>query len=158
MLQGKENSMAYERLTDKNAQPSDSDMIHVIGLPLADAWTGLQRFLVDTYNIVPLLQYGGKRYGWNVQHRLKSGRPLCEIYPECGSFTALVVLGKKELEQAMQRLDSFGPTVRQRLQDTPHYHDGSWVYIRVTDPQTCQKDVADIEELVLIKKKPPKKK
>lgn len=149
--------MAYERLTDKNAQPSDKDMIDVIGSPLADAWIELGRFLVETYNIVPFLQYGGKRYGWNLQHR-KGGRPLCEIYPECGSFTALVVLGKKELEQAPERLESFGPNVRQRLLDTPRYHDGCWLYTRVMDPLTCQKDVQDIEQLVVIKKKPSRKK
>jgi hypothetical protein len=149
--------MAYERLIDKNNQPSDLDMLNVIGGPLAEAWTGLRRFLVETYDIVPLLQYGGKRYGWNLQHR-RGGRPLCEMYPECGSFTALVVLGKKELEQAMQRLDKFGLTVRQALLSTPRYHDGCWLYMRVNDPLTCQQDAGDIAELILIKKKPPKKK
>lgn len=149
--------MAHERLTHKTAQPSDAEMIHVIGSPLAAAWIELRRFLVETYDIVPFLQYGGKRYGWNLQHR-KGGRPLCEIYPECGSFTALVVLGKKELEQALERLDSFGTNLRQMLLDTPRFHDGCWLYTRVADPLTCQKDVQDIEQLVLIKKKPAKKK
>src|SRR5690242_9455041 len=102
--------MAYERLIEKDAQPSDADMIDVIGMPLANAWTWLRNFLVEIYEIEPILQYGGKRYGWNVQHR-KGGRPLCEMYPECGSFTAMVVLGKKEMDQALERLDSFGPTV-----------------------------------------------
>ena len=149
--------MANERLTDKDAKPSDQDMVRVIGSPLAEAWTKLRRFLVETYDVVPVLQYGGKRYGWNLQHR-KGGRPLCEMYPEHGSFVALVVLGKKELDQALERLESFGPNVRQRLLDTPRFHDGCWLYTRVSDPLTCQKDVQDIEQLVLIKKKPPKKK
>lgn len=149
--------MVHERLTDKDAQPSNADMMDVIGAPLAEAWIELRRFLVETYDIVPFLQYGGKRYGWNIQHR-KGGRPLCEMYPECGSFTALVVLGKKELEQALERLDSFGSNVRQRLVDTPRLHDGCWLYTRVADPSTCQKDVHDIEQLILLKKKPSKKK
>lgn len=146
--------MANERLIDKNMGPSDADMIDVIGAPLSDAWSELRRFLVETYGIVPVLQYGGKRYGWNLQHR-KGGRPLCEMYPECGSFTALVVLGKKELETALERLETFGPTVRRALMDSPRYHDGCWKYIRVADPLTCRQDVQDIEQLVLIKKKPP---
>lgn len=148
--------MAHERLVDKNAQPSDRDMTDVIGQPLAEAWTALRHFIVNTYNIDPSLQYGGKRYGWNLQHR-KGGRPLCEMYPENGSFTALVVLGSKELQQALDKLESFGPTVRQALLDTPRYHDGCWMYMRITDPSTCEQDVIDIEQLVLIKKKPPKK-
>jgi hypothetical protein len=149
--------MAHERLIDKNVPPSDAEMIDVIGPALAEAWSGLRRFLVETYEVAPVLQCGGPRYGWNLQHR-KGGRPLCEMYPERGSFTALVVLGKKELEQALARLDTFGPTVRRALTDTPRYHDGCWMYIRVSDPLSCQKDVEDIEQLVLIKRKPAMKK
>lgn len=149
--------MAYERLIDKNAPPSDAEMVNVIGAPLAEAWTELRRFLVETYAIEPLLQYGGARYGWNLQHR-KGGRPLCEMYPEHGAFTALVVLGKQELAQALERLDTFGAVVRQALVETPRYHDGCWMYLRVTDPLTCRQDGQDIAQLVLLKKKPPKKK
>lgn len=148
--------MAYERLIDKNAQPSDADMVDVIGAPLADAWTALRRFLVETYQIEPVMNFGGPRYGWNIQHR-KGGRPLCEMYPECGSFTALVILGKKELDAALERLDTFGPTVQRALTDSPRFHDGCWMYIRVTDPQTCLRDALDIEQLVLLKKNPPRK-
>jgi hypothetical protein len=148
--------MAYERLIDKSAPPSDAEMLAVIGPPLADAWSQLRTFLVETYDVAPVLQCGGPRYGWNVQHR-KGGRLLCEMYPERGSFTAMVVLGKKEMEQAMQRLDAFGSTVRQALVDTPRHHDGCWLYMRVSDPLTCRQDVQDIEQLILIKRKPSTK-
>jgi hypothetical protein len=67
-----------------------------------------------------------------------------------------VILGKAELEQALERLESFSPTVRQALEQSPRYHDGCWMYIRVTDPQTCQQDVQDMQQLILIKKKPPR--
>ncbi|MRR36908.1 DUF3788 family protein [bacterium] len=82
---------------------------------------------------------------------------MCEMYPEHGSFTALVILGKAELDQAISRLDSFGPTVRHYLTNSPRYHDGCWMYIRVSDPLTCQQDVEEIQQLILIKKKPPRK-
>jgi hypothetical protein len=147
----------HERMTDKTTQPTDADMIKVIGKPLAKAWTALRRFLVETYDIVPIFDSGGKKYGWNLQHR-SGGRPLCEMYPEHGSFTALVVLGKTELGQALGGIETFGPTVRQALVETPRFHDGCWMYIRVSDPLTCQQDVQDIEQLILIKKKPPRKK
>jgi hypothetical protein len=148
--------MAYERLIDKNARPSDEDMIKVITLPLAEGWTALRHFLVETYEIEPFLQFGGPRYGWNLPYR-KGGRPLCELYPEQGSFTALVILGKKELEQALARLEGFGATVRKALVESPRFHDGCWMYIRLADPETVHQDVQDIERLILIKKKPPRK-
>ena len=147
----------HERMTDKTTQPSDEEMIQAVGEPLAGAWTGLRRFLVETYDIAPVFNSGGKKYGWNLQHRIGS-RPLCEMYPEHGSFTALVVLGKAELDQAMQKLETFGPTVRHALVETPRFHDGCWMYIRVADASTCQQDVQDIEQLILIKKKPPRRK
>lgn len=149
--------MSHERLLDKDSPPSDKDMTNVIGKELAGAWTELRRFLVETYEVTPTLQYGGKRYGWNLQHR-KGGRPLCEMYPEHGSFTALVVLGSKELEQALGKLDSFGTLTRQMLVDTPRLHDGCWLYIRVANPLTCRRDIQDVEQLILIKRKPPRKK
>lgn len=148
--------MAHERLIDKNNPPSDEEMLEVIGPALADAWTRLRLFLTETYEIEPILQCGGPKYGWNLQHR-KGGRPLCEMYPEHGSFTAMVVLGAKELEQALERIGSFGQLVSGYLLNSPRYHDGCWMYMRLSDPETAQQDVQDIQELVLIKKKPPRK-
>ena len=147
----------HKRMMDKTTQPSDADMINTIGQPIAEGWTALRRFLVETYGIVPVFDSGGKKYGWNLQHRI-GGRPLCEMYPEHGSFTALVILGKLELEQALERIDAFGALVRKALVETPRFHDGCWMYIRVSDPLTCLQDVQDIQELILIKKKPPRKK
>ena len=146
----------HERMMDKRRQPTDEEMIATIGQPIARAWTSLRQFLVETYSITPIMDSGGKKYGWNLQHRHGS-KPLCEMYPESGSFTALVILGKVELEQAMARLDSFGVTVQTALKESPRFHDGCWMYIRVKDTRTCMKDAEDIQQLILIKKKPPRK-
>ncbi len=147
----------HERMLDKTKQPTDAEMIHTIGQPIAEAWTALRCFLTDTYQITPVFNSGGRKYGWNLQHRAGS-KPLCEMYPEAGSFTALVILGKVELEQALQRVDTFGEVVRKAVMESPRFHDGCWMYIRVADPQTCRKDVEDIQQLILIKKKPKVKK
>jgi Protein of unknown function (DUF3788) len=147
----------YERMTDKSTQPSDRDMIDWIGEVIAENWIALRRFLEETYDIVPIFNSGGKRYGWNLQYR-KGGRPLCEMYPEHGSFTALVIFGKSELDRAMQGIETFSPTIRQAIMETPRYHDGCWMYIRVSDPLTSQQDVQNIEELILINRKPSRKK
>ena len=144
-------------MLDKTTQPSDADMIDWIGQPIAKEWIALRQFLADTYTINPIFNSGGKRYGWNLQYRM-GGRPLCEMYPEHGSFTALVILGKRELDQAMAKMQTFGPLVQRALEETPRYHDGCWMYLRVSDPLTCRQDVQDIEQLILIKRKPPKEK
>lgn len=146
----------HERMLDKTTQPSDGDMSDAIGPPIAEAWNVLRHLLTETYAIVPIFDSGGKKYGWNLKYRI-GGRPLCELYPENGSFTALVILGKSELDQALTRVETFGPIVQKALVDTPRFHDGCWMYIRVSDPLTCQQDVQDIQQLILIKKKPPRK-
>lgn len=145
----------HERMLDKTVQPTDMDMINAIEQPIAETWTALRQFLVETYKINPAFDSGGKKYGWNLKHRI-GGRPLCEMYPEYGSFTTLVILGKAELDEALERLETFGTTVRQALVETPRFHDGCWMYIRVADVLTCQQDVQDIEQLILIKRKPPR--
>lgn len=147
----------HERMMDKSAQPTDEDMLNWIRQPLAEEWTALRSFLMETYAIIPIFNPGGKRYGWSLQYRM-GGRPLCDMYPENGSFTVLVILGKVELDQAMERIESFGSTVRQALTESPRFHDGCWMYIRVADAQTCHQDIQDIEKLILIKRKPPRKK
>ena len=147
----------HERMMDRSSQPSEEDMCIWIGQPIAEDWTALRRFLSTTYEIDPIFNSGGKRYGWNLQYRI-SGRPLCEIYPEHGSFTALVILGKAELGQAMDRIEIFGSVVQKALTETPRYHDGCWMYIRVSDSLTSHKDIQDIGELILIKRKPVRKK
>lgn len=80
------------------------------------------------------------------------------MYPEHGAFTVLVILGKNELRQAIDRIDTFGPLVRQAVEESPRHRDGCWMYIRVSDPPRCHQDVQDLEELLLIKRKPPRKK
>lgn len=147
----------HERMMDKTTQPSDEDMVNWIGPPIAQEWITLRRFLSETYAIIPIFNSGGKRYGWNLQYRM-GGRPLCEMYPEHGSFTILVILGKIELDRAMERIETFSPVVQQALAETPRYHDGCWMYIRISDPLTCHQDVLDIAELILIKRKPSRKK
>lgn len=145
----------HERMMDKSTQPSEQDMATWIGQPLSSDWLALRQFLSESYDILPIFNPGGKKYGWNLQYR-KGGRPLCEMYPEHGSFTVLVILGKEELGQALVRVEKFGSIVRRALEETPRYHDGCWMYIRVADHETSKQDVQDIEELILIKRKPVK--
>ena len=138
--------MLYGRLLDKTQQPSEEEMVEVIGSP-ADAWKSLRIFIEANYAIKPVTKFGGKNYGWLVNYR-KGGRPLCDLYPEQGAFTALVVLGKKEVEKVEGCLDEFTPATREVYRNTPQFHDGRWLWLRVTDPG----QVADVLHLLQIKR------
>jgi hypothetical protein len=62
----------HERMMDKSTQPSDADMINTIGQPIAEVWTALRRFLVEAYGVAPIFNSGGKKYGWNLQYRIRT--------------------------------------------------------------------------------------
>jgi len=93
----------------------------------------------------------GKKYGWAIRYR-KSGKTLCSLFPEKGTFTALVVLGGKEAEKALSVLEEFGPRVRKLLEGTEQLRDGRWLWIRVLSEDEAE----DIQELLRVKRRPRK--
>ncbi len=142
--------MTFERMLDRSKQPDSAEIMAFIGQPLAEQWNALDRYLQETYETEPQPVYS-PTYGWSFRYR--KSRPLCEILPERGAFTVLVVLGGKEAAEALGQVDALGPNVRACLENTPAFHDGRWLWIRVQD----ERDVEDIERLVLLKRKPVKK-
>ena len=134
---------------DKNHPPSAEDLKEAFGasFPL---WEELLQFLEDTYQMRVEFSYGGKNYGWNLWYR-PSGKSLVSLYPQEKSFVAQVVLGKDQVEKALEL--SLGETVKITVRETPQFHDGKWLFI----PITTETDVQDVEQLLLVKKRPVKK-
>ena len=138
--------MSYERMLDKDHQPTDREILKTIGDTAP--WLELKQYLESSYDFASeLVDYG--KHGWTIRYR-KSGKTLCSLFPEKGAFTALVVLGKKEAEKALSMMDQFNASVRKLLDDTEQLHDGRWLWIRVRK----QSDIDSIEELLKLKRKP----
>ena len=138
--------MSYERMLDKDHQPTDSEILNTIGD--SAPWLELRQYLESSYDFSPELVYYGK-YGWTIRYR-RSGKTLCSLFPEKGAFTALLVLGKKEAEKALSMKDQFNASVRELLDNTEQRHDGCWLWIRVLK----QSDIIRIKELLRLKRKP----
>jgi hypothetical protein len=134
---------------DKLHQPTPAELAAVMG-PAFPLWQRLTRFIADTYQMEGELSYGGKNYGWNLWVR-KSGKSLVSLYPHAGSVVAQVVLGKAQVEQALTL--NLGEKVSRLLRETPQLHDGKWLFIPVTD----ETDAQDVEQLLLVKKRPVKR-
>lgn len=96
------------------------------------------------------LSWGGSKYGWNLWYR-KSGKSLVSLYPQEGHFIAQVVLGREQVEKALAL--PLGGKVGGMVRDTPQLHDGKWLFISIDSAR----DVEDIMQLLLLKKKPVKK-
>ncbi len=120
-----------------------------IGPIIQPRWKELRVFLKANYNFTPELVYYGSKYGWCYKYRRK-GKTLCTLLPEKGAFTALVTLGKREIQEAKQNLSIFNADTQRGFVNAHQYHDGKWISKRVLN----RRDVEDVRGLISIKKKP----
>ena len=139
--------MSYERMLDKDHQPTEQEILETIGE--TEAWLDLKKYLEENYDFEPEKVFYGKKYGWTIRYR-KGRKTLCSLFPEKGAFTVLVVLGKKEAEKVISNTDNYGAGLRKLIENTEQLHDGSWLWIRVLTIE----DAADIEKLLAAKRKP----
>lgn len=140
--------MSYERMLDGETEPTQDDMLNTVG-ECAGLWLDLLEYLETHYDHVPELDFGGKKYGWGIRYR-KSGKTLITLLPETGAFTALVVLGGKEMEKVQALLDELSPEVRTLIENTQQLHDGRWLWIR----PRCEADITSIKALLGTKRRP----
>lgn len=139
--------MSYERYFSKEHQPTDKEVLESIGN--TEPWLDLREYLEENYDFEPQIVFYGKKYGWTIRYR-RSGKTLCSLFPEKGAFTALVVLGKKEVERVLSSIDEYSDGVLGVIENTEHLHDGRWLWIRVL----TMEDTADIKKLLAAKRKP----
>jgi hypothetical protein len=141
--------MPISYFTDKSHPPEPDE----VKLALGDAqrlWSNLVDFIASNYSMVGDMTYGGKNYGWNLWYR-KSGKSLLSLYPQERAFIAQVVLGREQVDKALTL--TLGVNVGRVLHETPSLHDGRWLFIKVENVA----DVKDVEQLLLLKKRPIKK-
>lgn len=139
--------MSGARWLDRSHPPQEAELLAGLG-ECASAWRELVSAIEARYGLTGDLAYGGSKYGWQYHYRV-AGRTLCDLYPEVGSFTALVVLGSKEMLHVVGGIGQFSPWMRTLISDTPQYHDGKWLWIHVPDSATVQ----DVLVLLAIKRR-----
>jgi hypothetical protein len=140
--------MSHERMLDRNATPSERTILRVIG-KAASLWKNLRDYVADHYDHQPELNCDGKKYGWAIRYR-KSGKTLLTLYPEFESFTALVVLGKQEMEKIAGVGNKLSPRLSNILSEATPRKDGRWLWIR----PTSKRDIESIKFLLAVKRRP----
>ncbi|MBA7539542.1 hypothetical protein ES705_31822 [subsurface metagenome] len=137
---------------DNAIKPTEKDILYFLEKPASIAWIDLTSFLNINYDFVPETTFYGKKYGWTVRYR-RSGKTLCSLFPEKGSFTILLVFGKNEIQKFEELKFEFSQEIVQLYENTKKLHDGKWLWIRVHKSE----DLEDVKMLIVIKKKPKKK-
>ncbi len=139
----------FERLLNGDQTRSHGDIQETLGARSVKLCSRLRQYLKAAYDIEPELLFYGKKYGWCFRYR-RGGKTLCAIFPEKGSFTVLVTLGRRELEKLGPNSSSLTDTTRDLIQNAHPYHDGKWLWIRVGNLPM----VEDIKNLLRLKRKP----
>jgi hypothetical protein len=138
--------MSIGIFTDKTAKPMVGELLTSLGAK-RELWNGLVKFITDTYGVQGEFKYYGKKYGWTLCFT-KGGKSLISLYPGRKGFTAQVVIGSK-IDSKVKVL-KLGKNVKMVYQNARMRHDGRWLFIKVK----TQKDVKDIQQLLMLKAKP----
>lgn len=141
-------TIQYERLLNKEVVPSENDIKKYIGQKI-NLWNKTHQYVKNNYDYEPELIFWTKKYGWTVRYKRK-GKNLCYFFPENGSFSILIVLGKKESEKVELQKDILNDNVRNVFTKTEQLRDGKWMWIRILD----NTDVNSFIILLNAKKKP----
>jgi hypothetical protein len=137
--------MSIGAFTDKNRQPTDTEVLEAIG-PMSQTWQALVQFIRENYPVQEDLKFMyGKKYGWALRFRI-SGKLLTSLYPTQNGFTAQVILDPAAIEQA-QRV-KLGKNARQAIAKAHPYPEGRWLFI----PIECKSDIRDLQRLLALKR------
>lgn len=135
--------------TDKNHQPTNDEILVSIGSKKS-LWERLIESLTSNYTVQRDLRFYGKNYGWAVRFR-RGGKALLSMYPGKDSFSVQIVIGPTDAEKVAD-LD-LGESVRKVLEKAHQFPEGRWLFIKVES----EKDLNDIQQLLLVKSRPSKK-
>jgi hypothetical protein len=134
--------------TAASHQPSSEDLRPAL-VPALPLWERLTRFIETVYQAAGRWStWGPANFGWGLRYRRK-GKALGALYPQEGWIIVQVVLGKAQAERALGL--ELGEQASRVLREAPQLRDGRWLSIPVRD----KADAADVEQLVLVKMRPP---
>lgn len=134
------------RLFNKFIIPDEKSMMEFIGSDMRRLWAKLNDYINSNFKVKREINYFGKKYGWCIKYK-KTSKTFCVLFPEQGSFTFLIVLGRKELEKINDMKSDLSAEVIKTINNTHQYHDGKWVYIRLKDDNF----INDIKNIIKVK-------
>jgi hypothetical protein len=136
--------MSIGAFTDKKHQPTEAEMLKVIG-PKLSAWQELIQFIREHYPSVEDFKFlYGKKYGWALRFRIR-GKLLTSLYPTAEGFTVQINLSQAAIEQA-QRM-KLGEKVQEAIARAAPYPEGRWLFI----PVRSADDLGDIQQLLALR-------
>ncbi len=141
----------YERLLDKDNEPSIEQIKEYLGDDSYKRLLRLENYLQEQYHLSKEQRFPfGNSYGWGYKYSHKATH-LCYAFFEKGAFTVTLQIGDKQVHLVEDMLTSLSSKA-QELWDNryPCGERGGWVHYRVLDDN----ELKDIYRLIGAKKKP----
>ena len=141
----------YERLLDKNSQPSVEFVKDYLGEQSCALLTMFEELLNSSYQINKEMKFPfGSNYGWGYKYSHKTNH-LCYAFFEAGAFTVTLQLGDNCAPKVQQMLPKLlSKTLNLWQNRYPCGKQGGWVHYRVLS----ETELEDVIQLVKAKKKP----
>lgn len=132
--------------------PKAEELNQLMGEDIFKTWSAINNFIKDNYDMEMIWDNGGKAGVFELKYR-KGGRTFCALYPREKGICILIIFGKNEREKFEASRGNFSTYINNLYDNTHQYHDGKWLCLDITNSSLIE----DIERLLLIKKKPNKK-
>lgn len=138
-------------ILDSSTAPDMTDITESIAADARGQWLTLTAYIEQTFGAKPQIAFSScsAKPGWNVKYK-KSGKALCTLYPEPGSFTALVVTGASDMEKFMLTRALFSDALKELFDRTQLFNNTKWLMISVKDDAGLN-DVKKLLELKMAK-------
>lgn len=106
-------------------------------------------YLEETYQCKPVVEFSkcSMQYGWNIKYK-KGGRSLCTLYPQEGSFLALIVIGQREASEAELLLPFLTEYVQHVYTQTKTGMGQKWLMIEVSNTAVLE----DVKQLIALRR------
>ena len=132
--------------------PTKEELVALIGQPLFEVWIKLRDLIESNYDMERLWNSGGKKWTYEYKYR-RGGKSLCALYARENVFGFMIIFGKDERAKFEANRNEYSLEVQRIYDESTTYHDGKWMMFELTDTSLF----ADMEKLLLIKRKPNKK-
>lgn len=144
-------NMMYERLLDKDSEPTPEQIRAYIGNESYECLLAFEEYMREHYNLSRSLRFPfGNNYGWGYKYGHGSLH-LCYVFFERGAFTVTLQIGDKQAQSAEDLIGTLSPKARELWAGRyPCGDRGGWVHFRVLDIG----ELNDVHRLIGIRKKP----
>lgn len=132
--------------------PTNEELIALIGKPLFKVWSALCDMIDQKYDMDHLWNTGGKAWKYEYKYR-RGGKTLCSLYAKENCFGFMVIFGRDERTKFETDKQNYSLKVQNIYNEAKTYHDGKWIMFKLTGMSLF----ADMEKLLLIKRRPNKK-